>query len=164
MATSTQDWIEELKGISVLELAELDRHTADQRVQGAHETADGRGDKTDELAVKHVARREPGDRTDVLRRQRSTVHDAALKRQQLRDTRLVGDRLRGSGRVAAHEGQRSRAGEQHLEILSAHAIGGALGEGVLDDGEARVSLAQLGAQLGDLGDGDAAIVDREDGA
>jgi len=41
-------------------------------------------------------------------------------------------------------------------------VGGAFGERVLDDLEGGVGLAQLGAQLGDLRDGDAAVVDGED--
>ena len=51
--------------------------------------------------------------------------------------------------------------EQLLQALGARLVGRPLGEGVLDDAEARVGVAQLGAQLGGLRHGDAAVVDRE---
>ena len=49
-----------------------------------------------------------------------------------------------------------------VEPLLAGLVGGEFGEPVLDDPEAGVGLAQLGAQLSGLGDADAAVVDRED--
>ena len=72
------------------------------------------------------------------------------------------DRLRRHRGVAADKGQRGRALEQLCEALLAGPLGGKLGEPVLDDAEAGVCLTQLGAQLGRLGDADAAVIDRED--
>ena len=63
--------------------------------------------------------------------------------------------------VAAHERQRRRALEQRLEVLGAGLVGRTLGERVLDDPERRVGVAQARTQLGRLGHGDAAVVDRE---
>ena len=60
------------------------------------------------------------------------------------------------------EGEGGRALEQLGEPLLAGLVGGEFGEPVLDDPEAGVGLAQLGAQLSGLGDADAAVVDRED--
>ena len=101
-------------------------------------------------------------RADLLDVERVAVHQAALEGQQLRGAGVVGDRLGGQRGVAAHERQRGRALRGVLQRLGAGLVGGAFGERVLDDPEGRVGLAQLGAQLGDLGDGDAAVVDRED--
>ena len=72
------------------------------------------------------------------------------------------DRLRRLGGVAADEGERGRALEQLGEPVLAGLLGGEFGEPVLDDPEAGVGFAQLGAQLGRLRDADAAVVDRED--
>ena len=52
--------------------------------------------------------------------------------------------------------------EQLGEPLLAGLLGGEFGQPVLDDAEAGVGLAQLAAQLGRLGNADAAVVDRED--
>ena len=75
----------------------------------------------------------------------------------------VGDRLGGRRGVAAHERQRGRALEQRLELIRTGLLGGALGERVLDDAEARVRVAQTRAEGVRLRDRDAAIVDRENG-
>jgi hypothetical protein len=74
----------------------------------------------------------------------------------------VAERLGRERRVAADEGERGRADEHRLERLRAGAIGCPLGQRILDDAEARVRVAKLGAQLRRLGDGQAAIVDSED--
>ena len=52
--------------------------------------------------------------------------------------------------------------EQLVEARLARLVGGEFGEAVLDDPEAGIGLAQLGAQLSGLGDADAWVVDRED--
>ena len=49
-----------------------------------------------------------------------------------------------------------------MSSVGAGLVGGALAQRVLDDPEAGVGLAQPGAQVGDLGDRDPAVVDRED--
>ena len=66
-----------------LHLAERDGDAAEQRVQRAHEAADGRGDDPDELAVEHFARGQPRERADLLDVELVAVHQAALERQQL---------------------------------------------------------------------------------
>src|SRR6202041_712405 len=94
--------------------------------------------------------------------ERVAVHQAPLEREQLGDARVVGDRFGGGRRVAADGRPGGRGGEVIRERLGAGLVGGAFGERVLDDGERRVGVAQLRAQLGDLRHGDAAIVDGED--
>ena len=49
-----------------------------------------------------------------------------------------------------------------FSVVGPDLVGRAFGQRVLDDLEGRVGLAQLGAQLGHLGHGDAAVVDGED--
>ncbi len=58
--------------------------------------------------------------------------------------------------------ERGRALQQLGQALLAGLVGGEFGEAVLDDTEAGVGLAQLRAQLGRLGDADAAVIDGED--
>ena len=145
-----------------LHLPERDGDAADQRVQRAHEAADGRGDDADELSVEHFARGQARERADLLDVELGAAHETALERQQLRCAPVVGDGLGRAGDVAADERQGGGAREERLQRLGADLVGGALGERVLDDLEGRVGLAQLGPQLGDLRDGDAAVVDGED--
>ncbi len=75
---------------------------------------------------------------------------------------VVRDGLRGDGHVTADEGEGCGPGEVVLQRLRTHLIGGAFAEGVLHDPEGGVGLAEARAELGDLGDGDAAVVHGED--
>ena len=72
------------------------------------------------------------------------------------------DRFRRLGGVAADEGEGGRALQQLGEPLLAGFLGGDFRQPVLDDAEAGVGLAQFRAQLGRLGNADAAVVDSED--
>ena len=102
------------------------------------EAGERRGDHADEAAVEDLARRELGDRVDLLGRQRRAVHPAALELEQRAAGAAaeVAQRLGGRGGVAADERHRRRALEQLLEPLGAGLVGGTLGERVLDDAEA----------------------------
>ncbi len=146
----------------VLHLAEGDGEPAEQSAERAHEPTDGRGDDADELAVENLAGGQPRERADLVDVEWSAVHESTLERQQLGGAGVVGDGLGGGGDVAAHEREGGGPGEELLERLCADLVGGTLGERVLDDLEGGVGLAQRGAQLSDLGDGDTAVVDGED--
>jgi hypothetical protein len=110
-----------------------------------------------------TSRGEAGDRLDLVHRQRLLAEQTALELQDVRRAREVVDRLGRHGGVAADEGQGGGALEQLVEPGRAGLLGGAQGEAVLDHPERRVGVAQLVAQLGDLGDRDPAVVDGEDG-
>ena len=72
------------------------------------------------------------------------------------------DRLGDDDGVALDERERDRALKQVVDVLGPGLLGGELGEAVLDDLELGVGLAELGAELGGLGDADALVVDGED--
>ena len=146
----------------VSDLAQRRGQPAQQGVERPHETAHGRCDDAHELPVEDVARGQARECADLLDVERTPVHDAALEGQKLGRASVVGDRLGGRGRVAAHEGQRGGADQQLLQRLGARRVCSAFGQGVLDDLEGRVGVAQAAPQLGDLGHRDAPVVDRED--
>jgi hypothetical protein len=72
------------------------------------------------------------------------------------------DRFRGRGSVTPYEGESGWALQQLGQALLAGFVGGEFGQPVLDDAETGIGLAQFRAQLGGLGNGDAAIVDSKD--
>src|SRR3954452_2836839 len=145
------------------DLRELARQAADQAVQRARQAGERRGDHADEAAIEHLTRRQLGDGLDLVARQRRAVHPAALELEQLGGAMEVAQRLGGRGGIAAYERHGRGALEQLLERLGAGLVGRPLAQGVLDDPERGVGVAQLDAQLGRLRHGDAAVVDREDG-
>ena len=144
-------------------LLQLAREAADEAAQRAGQAGERRGDHAHEAPVEDVAGGQLGDRVDLLGAQHVAVHPAALELEQAGGAAEVRQRLGGDGGVAADEHERGRALQVLLQRLGAGVVGGALGERVLDDAEARVGVAQLGAQLGRLRHGRAAVVDRVDG-
>ena len=147
----------------LLDLLELDREAGDQRTEPAYDAGDRRGDEAGELRDHRVAARELCERLEVLDRDGGAVHRAALELKHLVLLAEVGDRLCGQRGIAADERERRRALEQLLEGVDARLVGRADRQAILDDSKARVGLAQLLAQVGDLGDRDSAVVNREHG-
>ena len=97
-------------------------------------------------------------------RQGVAVHQAALERQQVGLAPEGRERLRRKGDVAAvraHERERGRSLQHLLQRLRPRLVGGALGQRVLHDPEARARLGQPRAQLGGLRHRDPSVVDGE---
>ena len=138
---------------------------ADEPVEAPGQAGDRRGDDADELAVKDLARRELGDRGDLLGVERLAVHEAALERQQLAAWPSAKSAIALAAAAASPRTNVSAVGPSS-SAFSASApacVGRALGQRVLDDAERRVGVAQLRrAARPTCGDGDAAVVDGED--
>ena len=112
--------------------------------------------------MEHIAGGQARDRANVIGGQRGSVQQPALELEQVERAGRVVERLGGGRGVAVDECERRRPDEHRLELLDPGFVGGPLAERVLDDPEAGVGVAELGAQVGDLRHRDAAVVDRED--
>ena len=146
----------------VADLAEGGGEAAEERREAADQTTDGGRDDPDELSVEDFPGGQFRQRPDLFDVERGAVHDPALEGEQLGGAGVVGDRLGRHGGVAADEGQGGGSGEEFLQDLGPDLVGGAFGEGVLDHREGGVGGAEVAPQLGDLGHGDAAVVNGED--
>ena len=142
---------------------QLAGEAADEAAHRARQAGERGSDHADEAPVEDLAGRQLGDRVDLLGGQHVAVHPAALEGEQARGAAEVRERLGGLRGVAVDEHERGRALQELLERLGARVVGRTLGQRVLDDAEAGVDLAQLGAQLGGLGHGRAAVVHRVHG-
>ena len=123
-----------------------------------------RDDRADELSAEHVDRRELRELLDVVARERLALEDATAQRQYVR---LLGgrrERFRHGCRVARRldEGDRGRSLEHDEKRVGSRLLGGATGERVLDDAEARSVRDELIAQRLELLVGQAAVVGDEE--
>ena len=150
----------------VRDLLQLDRQPGDQRVQAAHQAGDRRGDHRRRAG--RAARRAAGSRASAAIC--STVSASPPMTPPLNSSSSVSRRNCASALAASATSPPSAATNVNAVGPSSSSLSDSapalsarqLGQGVLDDAEARAGLVQLHAQLGRLRHGDPAVVDGED--
>ncbi len=146
-----------LGGLLLLQRLGQASHLRQRRLEQARGPGRQRLQGTGHLGQQHLTRLEVGDPVDLGRGHRPAVEHATLDDEQRVRPGEVAQALGRLDRVTGDEGDRGRAEQQAVVDGDAGVGRGPLGQGVLDD-RVRGVVAERAAQIGDLLDGQAAVL------
>ena len=140
------------------------RQVPRQRLEQARHLLHRRGQGAGQTCQQHVPGRQVGQRRQVRGRQQRPVGQSALDDEMRVGPREVPQRLGHRTDVALHEGQCVGAGQVFGQRLVVAAVDGPADQGVLEDlVVAPDATPARSAELGQLGDGQAAVLAHDGG-